>query len=406
MTAKGDTTPGPGAPQAPGRASAYRLRAGLRGVTERRAVRGCGRTAWTEEPAVVVVAGADGRAPSAHWHGLATCHASMCPVCAGTLAAKRMDAARRAIEGSGGRWQMLTLTLRHTARDDPKQLVDEILGAWRRCRATRAVRAIFDARVTASIRALEVTHGRHGWHPHIHLVLRTTDWTDDERETLRRAWRSALGTERVVPDDYPYPDPSVAWSEAHEGADAAFVARYTAKLGLEVSGLGAGKPGSMWRVAEDAVRGSVRAIAAWRALERAMRARQWFCLDARAKDYADTVPEEPAPEELARVHVYREAVRELQRTEDADPEDPERWLAIIAASRPNGMTWEAWVTGALDAAVRGSRAGWGVQPSVARWLALGLAPGDESLVVGARADELREHALDAREPLVAPRSFA
>lgn len=392
--------PGPGAPKAPGRASAYRLRAGLRGVTERRAVRGCGRTAWTEAPAVVVVAGADGRAPSAHWHGLATCHSSLCPVCAGTLAAKRMDAARRAIEGSGGRWQMVTMTLRHRRTDDPRRVVDALLAAWRRVRSTRAVRDIFSARVTASIRAMEVTWGRHGWHPHLHLVLRTSEWTPEERETLRRAWREALGPDRVVPDDYPYPDPSVSWSPAHEGSDAAYAARYAAKLGLEASGLGVGKPGSMWRVAEDAVRGSVRAIAAWRALERAMRGRQWFCLDSRAKSFADAVPEEPAPEEIARVYVYREAVRELQRTEDADPDDPERWLALVATARPEEMSWESWVNGALDAAIRGSRAGWGVQPSVERWLAFGCAPGDESSVVVARADEFDEHLFDAREPPV------
>lgn len=65
---------------------------------------------------------------------------------------------------------MLTLTARHDRSQSLDSLLDALTGAWAGVQKRRAGLALRDLCV-GWIRALEVTDGENGWHPHFHFLL-------------------------------------------------------------------------------------------------------------------------------------------------------------------------------------------------------------------------------------------
>jgi hypothetical protein len=111
-----------------------------------------------------------------------------CPVCAQKIALQRGEELRAAMEkhlAAGGGALFITLTIRHAIYDGLKWLRSQILsggkkkeggsaGALRRLRQDKKFRAYMEELgAIGDVRALEVTHGAHGWHPHVHLVVFT-----------------------------------------------------------------------------------------------------------------------------------------------------------------------------------------------------------------------------------------
>jgi hypothetical protein len=153
----------------------------------------------------------------------------ICPRCAQRTAAKRHDDLDRLMRGDvHGRWQMVTLTMQHHTGEALRALMDRLTGAWRRTRSHRRVRCIMQHRVTASVRAIEVTYGQNGWHPHIHLLWRTDEWTEHDRRELETIWCESAGA---------LPGVGVRWSTPIETWTKER-AHYLARLGCEVAGLG------------------------------------------------------------------------------------------------------------------------------------------------------------------------
>ena len=77
-------------------------------------------------------------------------------------------------ESAGGSIAMITLTMRHHLHHPLQQSVDAATAGWKavidsRNRDWRADCALVD--VKGWVRALETTHGDHGWHHHIHFLL-------------------------------------------------------------------------------------------------------------------------------------------------------------------------------------------------------------------------------------------
>jgi hypothetical protein len=67
---------------------------------------------------------------------------------------------------------LLTLTVPHGLGDDVAQVVAGVLDAWRSCSTSRAGKGLRKGfKIRGTIRALEVTHGRNGFHPHLHVLL-------------------------------------------------------------------------------------------------------------------------------------------------------------------------------------------------------------------------------------------
>jgi hypothetical protein len=90
---------------------------------------------------------------------------------------------------------MLTLTARHGLADDLGELLGGLKDAKQRLHRHRAWAAI-KGRVAGSVTATEVTHGRAGWHPHLHMIVLVR--ADDEAEAvaigegLQAAWLASL----------------------------------------------------------------------------------------------------------------------------------------------------------------------------------------------------------------------
>lgn len=129
----------------------------------------------------------------AHYGNLMTCgYVWSCPVCAPKVAARRAEEVERAIsnhQAQGGRVAFLTLTVPHWASDDLAQLLPDFSGALSAFWSRRAVKdALRVAGFKGSIRALEVTHGANGWHPHTHYLMFLGD-SIAEREKSKEIYR-------------------------------------------------------------------------------------------------------------------------------------------------------------------------------------------------------------------------
>lgn len=315
------------------RAEVYRLRAALRSLARSRRVRDCGRRVVSAYPAVRVVEDARGQR-EAWWTGVLRCGRQYaCPVCSARRASQRASQLSRMMGVDGhGSWRMVTLTMRHDGSQTLSRMLDDLLVAWRRTRSTRAVRAVFDARVTATVRALEVTYGSHGWHPHIHLLVRSSEWSQSEQATLEREWLKRVPGVAGV---------AVRWSDSP--------GLYVAKLGSEVAGVGKrGRLGSLgpWQIAELALR-DARMAARWSEYQDAMRARRILEADERAKALMVASDEAPEPVRVWDCALYSEEFAAVARFERQDPWL--LWLGLEAALHgpdPPGQV-QAWADDVL-----------------------------------------------------------
>jgi hypothetical protein len=117
--------------------------------------------------------------------GLAVCGGAwVCPVCATRIARRRAGEVRELIlkaQSDGLVVEMVTLTVPHGLGDSAKFLSDSVAaawrsitcnGAWKRPGGPRSLPGIKKrAGVHGYVRALEVTHGSNGWHPHLHIIF-------------------------------------------------------------------------------------------------------------------------------------------------------------------------------------------------------------------------------------------
>lgn len=292
----------------------YLLRAKLRRLAETRRGRFCGRVAVNEQPGVVVRDyAADGSNRRAHYTGVGRCgNQNACPVCATRRAAVRVAELDRLMKNdTGGRWQMVSLTLRHSRDASLRETMVRLFSAWRRVRSTRRVRDIFTRRVTASVRVLEVTWGaQSGWHPHFHVLLRTDEWTDDERATFDAEWCRVAGAQ--LGGVGLYWSTAIGWTAQR--------ARYIEKLACEVAGVGkVGKDGrcTPWELARRALSSGAFSLL-WREFQEAMYGRRRLEFDERARAICGDAPEE-IPLREWRVFVYAEEFRKISDLEEETP---------------------------------------------------------------------------------------
>lgn len=135
----------------------------------------------------------------AFFSGVQTCGSIWgCPVCAAKISERRRLEVEQAVEWA---WQngyqpvMVTLTFPHQYTDDLGDLLDQQSDALRRLRRGQPwAKAKKRWGYQGCIRALEVTHGQNGWHPHTHelwLVRRDVDAEGEMLPTIKRQWRSA-----------------------------------------------------------------------------------------------------------------------------------------------------------------------------------------------------------------------
>lgn len=114
----------------------------------------------------------------AYFCGVETCGSVWhCAVCAGKIAAARAEEVQAAIQAhlaAGGGVYMVTLTLRHSRWDFCNLLRQGVAEAWRSAiKGAPWKRGKEAFGIQHYCRALEVTHGVNGWHPHLHCLLFT-----------------------------------------------------------------------------------------------------------------------------------------------------------------------------------------------------------------------------------------
>lgn len=166
----------------------------------------CGR--YLVGGAATVLCGIDG----ARYVGLETCGSVwLCPVCASKIAEGRrgdiermLDAhvtgkriaidpqgqwemhQRMTIEATPGAVYMLTLTIPHRAWSDLRTMREAITDCWTRTmRGAPWQRMKARCAVAGVIRAMEVTHGKNGWHPHLHVLILAGDLDAEAQEGFR-----------------------------------------------------------------------------------------------------------------------------------------------------------------------------------------------------------------------------
>lgn len=167
----------------------------------------------------------------AYYAGLMVCGSVWaCPVCAAKIQQVRTLEVRAALDA----WQaradhqvvMLTQTVPHTQQDYLPDLLHGFTEALRKFKQPRAyVRAQKQFAIHGSIRALEVTHGANGWHPHAHTILFLKNETElnEIRSQLFPLWKSAATRAGLG-------EPS---EKAFTVSDAGEVRNYITKLGSE-----------------------------------------------------------------------------------------------------------------------------------------------------------------------------
>jgi hypothetical protein len=182
------------------------------------------------------------------FHGLMTCSSPwICPVCSPKLAAQRGEALARALAHfhAAGLWVAhAVLTVQHTRGMPLSEVFEALSRAWRYMTKSRAFRPHWSGLGYA--RGVELTFGRHGWHPHIHLALVIPPDRDPYalEEALWEAWSGAVLEVGWAPSSRG----AYSYQVARAEADVREVGRYVSKagsgwgLGPEVAG-GARKQG-------------------------------------------------------------------------------------------------------------------------------------------------------------------
>jgi len=96
----------------------------------------------------------------------------ICAVCAATISERRRLELSAAVEQSGLYTAMATFTLRHNKRTHLEKSLDGVLSSYRALKSGKAWQ-LFKQEYgwVGDVRSLEVTYGKHGWHPHIHAMM-------------------------------------------------------------------------------------------------------------------------------------------------------------------------------------------------------------------------------------------
>lgn len=112
----------------------------------------------------------------AHYAGLTTCGSIWaCPVCSAQVRNHRAEEISEATarwDRAGNSVYMATFTAPHDLGDRLKPLLSTIADGFRSVIAGRTWTKMKKALgIVGTIRSMEVTHGKSGWHPHLHVLI-------------------------------------------------------------------------------------------------------------------------------------------------------------------------------------------------------------------------------------------
>jgi hypothetical protein len=114
----------------------------------------------------------------------------ICPVCAAKITERRRVELSSAVAAwrERGDISLTTLTLQHNSADRLRDMLNALKHAYKLFRGGKAWQQLLEQwGIVGSIRALEVTHGANGWHPHFHIL-------NFHNRPLGRSWLALAGT--------------------------------------------------------------------------------------------------------------------------------------------------------------------------------------------------------------------
>lgn len=134
----------------------------------------------------------------AFYNGLLVCGSVWnCPVCAAKISERRRKELRQAFDmhkAEGGHIALLTLTFSHQKVDRLKDIIEKFGGATDRFMSGDAFNKIRkELGMIGRIRVSEVTYGKNGFHPHLHIALFYTNDVELEviKEKMYLLWERA-----------------------------------------------------------------------------------------------------------------------------------------------------------------------------------------------------------------------
>lgn len=167
----------------------------------------------------------------AFYSGLSRCASVwLCPDCAAKIAERRraeLVSAVAVAKAMGWQVMLMTCTIPHGLGDDIKAMLAKMLKAWRKMtddRKGKDMRKLFGFEGT--IRAVEVTDGENGFHPHFHVLLfiRSNFSPESVQAGFLPLWQDAcVKVGLPCPSDY----------HGLRADDGSWAARYASKWGLE-----------------------------------------------------------------------------------------------------------------------------------------------------------------------------
>lgn len=242
------------------RRHAYEIRDGLRPIGTKR-VAACGRRRIAHDVEVVrrtAKRESGATYQHAYYRGLLRCGSVWeCPVCALQIRAERGDELKRAVEFWGpANVAMLSLTVRHGLGHDLTSTRRGLADSFQRLiRGRPWKRFCRKYGLAYHVRAVEVTHGVHGWHPHVHVLLfLETPLSPTELDAattwLQERWcncvRRALGS-AFVPNEH--------GADLRESKRADYLAKFSFELVDPGTKRGRGKNRTPLQIATSAATG-------------------------------------------------------------------------------------------------------------------------------------------------------
>lgn len=174
-----------------------------------------------------------------HFSGVETCGSVWtCPVCAVKITEGRreeLETLLRAHHGAGGSAYMMTLTIPHYAAQRCAELKTVVADTWRRVKQGEPwKRTKARSGYIGDVRALEVTHGGNGWHPHLHVLIFFKPDTDADQAAYFAEWVFERWARRVEKAGFGFCSrDAFTFDPVSEGGGAAdYVGKWGASLEL------------------------------------------------------------------------------------------------------------------------------------------------------------------------------
>lgn len=227
--------------------------------------------------------------------GVASCGSVwLCPVCSAKIKTRRaaeIEDVCQAHESAGGSFSLVTCTVRHDRTMSLNESRGAVARSWGRVQRLKSWADIKE-KLVGQIAAPEITFGRNGWHPHLHiLLLIRAGVLQQEIDRLKGAfvadWLRLVSEELGV---MPSVERGVDFS--HIGKDGfAAAGRYLSKIANELTASDLKSGRDPFALLDDVGSGDSEAIAKWFEFSRAMKGVRSVGWSVGLRDLYDVGPE-------------------------------------------------------------------------------------------------------------------